>query len=113
MDIQKLILSGYNLSDVKELLALFLVNLEDAKKLITKSTDEQIKLTIHKIKGGLIMLECKDLVDSCCSIEDKIAVYGVEPHINLVNTLLDECVIESLNATKNLEILISNNNINS
>ena len=113
MDIQSLLLSGYNLGDIKELLALFVTNVNDAKKIITGNNDKQIKLTIHKLKGGLIMLEFKNLITLCSSIEDKIRAHGVKPHLNIVNSLIDKCLSESIIASKNLEILISNNDINS
>ena len=94
MDIQSLLLSGYSLSDIKELLALFKVNLNEAKKVITRNNEKQTKLTIHKIKGGLIMLEFKYLLDSCCSIEDKIRVYGVKPYPRLINSFLNDSMPE-------------------
>jgi HPt (histidine-containing phosphotransfer) domain-containing protein len=113
MNIQSLLLSGYSLIDIQELLSLFIANVNDAKKVIIGINDEQIKLTVHKIKGGLIMLEFTDLIDSCFSIEDKIRASGVKPHINLVHSLLDKCTSQSLDASKELEILISNDGMNS
>ena len=113
MDIQKLLKSGYNLYDIKELLALLLINIKESKKVFTEDNDDQIKLTIHKLKGGLIMLEFTDLIDLCTSIEDNIKTHGVTPNKSSINSLLENCLYESISASKNLEILISNNDVNS
>jgi HPt (histidine-containing phosphotransfer) domain-containing protein len=113
MDIQKLLLSGYNLSDIKELLCLFMANLNEAKKVIIGSNKVHIKQTLHKIKGGLIMLEFKVLIESCSSIETEIGVYDEKTLIHLVNSLFDKCISESVSASNKLDILISNNDINS
>ena len=113
MDIQKLLMSGYSLYDIKELLALFLINIKESKKVFTGDNNDQVKLTIHKLKGGLIMLEFTDLIDSCASIEEKVKVHGVDPNKGSIISLLDNCLYESIAASKNLEILISNNDVNS
>jgi HPt (histidine-containing phosphotransfer) domain-containing protein len=113
LNIQKLLRSGYNLQDIRELLALFLANINESKKIVAVNNNEQIILTIHKLKGGLIMLGLTGLIDSCALLEEKVKVYGVTSNKKSIKSLLDNCLSESIAASKELEILISNDGMNS
>ncbi|PCJ46602.1 MAG: hypothetical protein COA74_13380 [Gammaproteobacteria bacterium] len=112
MNIQKLLQEGYNLTDIKALLLIFINNINDYKLIFTQNDEKNTIASLHKLKGGLILLEYEQLVDFVNKIEKDLKTYGINKTKSKIINLIDDCYQQSLIAMSNLDSLIKTSDIN-
>lgn len=91
MDIQKLLDSGYSLNDIKDLIGLFRSNLINYQHAFKEGNLQGALSTLHKLKGGLGLLYCTEVLESISYIEDDIKINGSHNYQDKLLALIKEC----------------------
>ena len=100
MNIQSLLESGYSLLNIQELISLFQSNINNYQDILNQENQQNVLSTLHKLKGGLRVLQLSKLVADIDYLEHAIGSEGLNQYRNNLIDLINEC-----NKTLNLALI--------
>ncbi|NQU34057.1 MAG: Hpt domain-containing protein [Bacteroidetes bacterium] len=93
--VQKLIQFGYALSDIKEMVSLFQRSIADYQEIFKHDNQQMTLKALHKLKGGLRILQFSELIDDADALEKAIKLDGIKHNKPFLIRLIEECSITS------------------
>ena len=107
--IQKLIQAGYGLISIQELILLFQSNLDSYQNIFKQENINTTLSTLHKLKGGLRVLQFSELIGDVEYLETAIKLEGITRNKTLVIKLIEQCYLTSNLVLSEIEALLSEN----
>jgi len=89
--IRNLKASGYKIDDINQLLLIFKKNLSEVQDVLSHSENITIIRTLHKLKGGLKILQLSEKLTEFESLENKIHTDGVTTNLKEISKFVEQC----------------------
>lgn len=100
---EKLLNSGYSVVDIQDMISLLQQSLTTYQGIFNAGSEQEILLALHKLKGGLRVLQFSYLLDDLESVELSIKASDVKSNISKLVTLIENCLITSEATLKQLD----------
>ena len=100
-----LINTGYDLADIQEMISIFQKNLTSYQKTFNNGDQENILLTLHKLKGGLKILQFSHLLCAVNDLETLIKTKGVKVNSLKLEELITSCFKTSNSILTQLQLI--------